>query len=275
MKYRQNLHTHSIFCDGKDTPEELIEKALELGFDSLGFSRHSYTPYSDYLRKTPEEADAVRREYIRRVNDLKKKYADEIKIYLGYEFDLYSTEPLDEFDYVIGSLHYPIYRGEYISMDRDADSVAKIIRENIGGDGLLYAKNFYENAARMPEIYNFDIVGHFDLITKHTEKIKLFDDECREYRSYALEALHAVGEKIKIFEVNTGAIARGYRTTPYPAPFILKEIKNIGCDVIISSDCHDRRYLDCYFDEATEYIRSCGFDRVMVFNGREFDPIKI
>lgn len=38
---RQNLHTHTTFCDGKNTAEEMILAALELGMDSLGFSGHS------------------------------------------------------------------------------------------------------------------------------------------------------------------------------------------------------------------------------------------
>ena len=46
MKYRQNLHTHTTFCDGKDTPEELIEAAIAKGFDSIGFSGHSYMFYA-------------------------------------------------------------------------------------------------------------------------------------------------------------------------------------------------------------------------------------
>ena len=275
MKYRQNLHTHTTHCDGKDTPEEMIEKALELGFDSLGFSRHSYTPYSEFTKKTPAEAEAARLDYIRHINFLKEKYADRIKIYLGYEFDIYSPEPLEEFDYVIGSLHYPILDGKYLAMDRDADAVRRLIDEHFGGNGLLYAKNFYENTARIPEIYNFDIVGHFDLLTKHADSVKLFDDESREYKSYALEALHAVGEKIKIFEINTGAIARYNRRVPYPAPFLMRELKDMGCDVVISSDCHNRDYLNCRFEESVEYAKSCGFNRVMVFNGEGFDPLKI
>ena len=37
----QNLHTHSTFCDGKNTPREMIEAAIALGFNSLGFSGHA------------------------------------------------------------------------------------------------------------------------------------------------------------------------------------------------------------------------------------------
>ncbi len=275
MIYRQNLHTHTTHCDGKDTPRKMIERALELGFDSLGFSRHSYTPFSEKNTKSAEQALEAKLKYVSDIRALAEEYADRIKVYCGYEFDMYSSESLECFDYVIGSVHYPIYNGKYVCMDRDAATVRKIIDETFGGDGLAYARNFYENVARLPEIYNFDIVGHFDLLTKHSEKESFFDTESPQYRKYALDALGAVAEKIKIFEVNTGAIARGYRTTPYPAPFLLKAIKDLGCEVVISSDCHNKDFLDCKFDEAIDLISACGFDRVMIFNGTGFDALKL
>ena len=37
----QNLHTHATFCDGKNTPEELIHEAIRMDMDSLGFSSHA------------------------------------------------------------------------------------------------------------------------------------------------------------------------------------------------------------------------------------------
>ena len=40
----QNLHTHSSFCDGKNTPEEIVNYAIARGFDSIGFSSHSFAP---------------------------------------------------------------------------------------------------------------------------------------------------------------------------------------------------------------------------------------
>jgi predicted metal-binding protein len=30
---KSNFHTHTTFCDGKNTPREMVERALELGFD--------------------------------------------------------------------------------------------------------------------------------------------------------------------------------------------------------------------------------------------------
>ena len=37
---KTNYHTHSTFCDGKNTPEEMVLKAIEDNFDILGFSSH-------------------------------------------------------------------------------------------------------------------------------------------------------------------------------------------------------------------------------------------
>ena len=42
-----NYHTHTCFCDGKDTPEEMVLEAIRLGCKALGFSGHSHTPFDD------------------------------------------------------------------------------------------------------------------------------------------------------------------------------------------------------------------------------------
>ena len=36
MKYLQNLHQHSTFCDGKNTPEEMVQVAIERGLTAIG-----------------------------------------------------------------------------------------------------------------------------------------------------------------------------------------------------------------------------------------------
>ena len=49
MRYKQNLHTHSSFGDGAEPPESIIERAIALEFDSIGFSEHSYFKHSTYF----------------------------------------------------------------------------------------------------------------------------------------------------------------------------------------------------------------------------------
>ncbi|MBR2338614.1 MAG: PHP domain-containing protein [Clostridia bacterium] len=264
--YPQNLHTHGVLCDGKDDYESTVRRALELGFSAIGFSGHSYMPYSPAYGMSKKKTA----QYRALVNGLKEKYRGRIDVFCGIEFDMYSDDDLCGYDYVIGSLHYFKRGDRYIGFDRNAEQVQAVIDEEFGGDGMKYAQAYYEELCHLPEYGKMDIVGHFDLITKHSDTHRFFDENSPQYRAWALEAVHTLAETIRVFEVNTGAIARGYRRTPYPAPFILKEIRELGCGVVIGSDCHDNRYLDCRFQESLELIRACGFREVLTLTPRGF-----
>lgn len=269
--YLQNLHTHSIYCDGIDQPEELIRQAISLGFDTIGFSGHSYFYASKYMR---EKGDKTQ-EYIAEINRLKKIYENQIRVLCGLEFEMFSECDLTPFDYVIGSSHYLKIEKELVGFDRTAECVEEIIQKYFHGDGLQYALAYYEGLTHLHEYGTFDIIGHFDLVAKFCETHSFFDVESKAYRFAALESLHAVAEHCKVFEVNTGAMARGYRTTPYPAPFLMKEIKAIGGAVILTSDCHDRNCLNYAYDSTLDYIRQCGFDEVHVLTKNGFEGRKL
>ena len=123
-------------------------------------------------------------------------------------------------------------------------------------NGIAYAKHYFKALADLPNYGSFDILGHFDLLTKFNEKEPdLFDTADPAYRAAATEAAEALVGKVKYFEVNTGAISRGYRTTPYPDPYIIKEMKRLGFGAIISSDCHDRNFLDCGYEDAKRLLK--------------------
>lgn len=268
MKHLQNLHTHTTYADGRDTPEEMIKYALSKGFDSIGFSEHSYMFYSESHSMNLQETELYKKE----IAELKQKYADKIKIYLGLEFDMYSKIDLSGYDYLIGSFHYFKFGDNYVGFDRSAEVCKAIIVEHFGGDGLKFAKEYYRQLSTLPNYGNFDIIGHFDLITKNLEIAPLFDQNSKEYLSAALECLDSLKGEIPLFEVNTGAIARGYRTTPYPSLTLLKEMKNMGFGAVISSDCHDGAFLDCNFKEAEQLLSSCGFKEHYVLTDSGFKP---
>lgn len=270
MKILQNLHTHSKYCDGADTLEEMIAAAIEKGFDSIGFSSHSPMYWSELFKF---DAEGVKR-YKKEIGELKDKYKGKIKIFCGLEVDIYSEVDLDGFDYLIGSVHYFNIDGKFFGFDRTAEAVKKLIDEQFGGNGLEYAKKYYKSLACLPEYGKFDIIGHFDLITKHSDNVKFFDEESKEYKNAAIEAAEALSGKIEFFEVNTGAIARGYRKTPYPSPFIAKELKRLGFKAVITSDCHDRRMLDCEFSQAQELLKACGFREHYILTENGFKGVE-
>ena len=264
----QNLHTHTTLCDGKSTPEEVIEKAIELKFDSIGFSAHAKTAYSSdwQLRGSYEE-------YVAEINGLQRKYGSKIEIFVGMELDYYSKDfmPKVALDYTIGSVHMAKREGQIVDFDINPETGKESIEKLYGGSSIEYARSYYENVVKMAWEVDYDVVGHFDLLTKFSQKHPtLIDIDSREYKNLALEALHEVRRKKELFEVNTGAIGRGHRTTPYPAPFILDEMRKLDCKLILTSDCHNKDFLDVHFCEAREYIKSHGFNSLYYLTKQGF-----
>jgi histidinol-phosphatase (PHP family) len=272
LKYYQNLHTHSTYCDGKDSIEGMIQSAIAQGMHSVGFSGHSYMHYAPDHSMSIEGTE----EYIKEVRAMIEKYKDKIDLFCGLEFDMYSTDvDLSCYDYVIGTAHYLLIDGKHVGFDRTAPVVAGIINDYFGGDGMKYAKMFYETLAQLPNYGKFDILGHADLICKFSEKENFFDESDPVYQKYAKDAIDALTGKIPIFEVNTGAISRGYRTTPYPNPFLLKHFKERGWHATISSDCHDARYIRQSFEDAGELLKAAGFREYYVLTKEGFKAVSL
>ena len=81
-----------------------------------------------------------------------------------------------------------------------------------------------------------------------------------------LAALDRLKDAPVIFGVNTGAIARGYRTTPYPDPFLLQAMQDAGVRLMLNSDCHDRRFLLCGFDQYAHLVPKESFSPDYLLN---------
>ncbi len=267
----QNLHTHSVYDDGIDTIEEMIQTAIETGFSSLGFSGHSYMHFSPKISMSVEGTEKYKKE----IRALKEKYQEKIDIFCGLEFELYSEVDLSGYDYLIGSAHYFKIDGEYVGFDRDANSVKKVIDTYFKGNGMKYAKAYYELLSTLPNYGKFDIIGHFDLIAKHSENECFFDENLPEYLGYAYDAIEALRGKIPFFEVNTGAMARGYRTSPYPSMPIMKRLLERGFLPILSSDCHDRNKLDYGFADSIELLKTCGAKEGYILTKEGFQGVKL
>ena len=234
-----NYHTHTCYCDGRDTPEELILEAIRLGCPAIGFSGHSFTPF-DTSYCMSEEKTA---EYVAEVRRLAEQYEDKIKVLCGIEQDYFSPMPTDGYDYVIGAVHYIEKNGNYLPVDDSRERQIKDVERYYGGDFYAYCEDYYRLVADLYKKTKCDIVAHFDLVTKFNESGDLFDVTHPRYVAAADAAIRALLPCPVTFEINYGAIARGYRKTPYPDPRILQTLRQSGARIITTSDCHDKRYL--------------------------------
>ena len=181
--FRSSVHTHTSFCDGKDTAEVMVKKAIELGFVSLGFSEHGPTSWEPVALKP--EAEPIYREEIHRMQQL---YGDQLEIILGLEHE-YLGDPIHyEYDYVIESVHAIDVDGQLCYVDYDAEKMQTGIRQFFGGDPYAYAKAYFHTCCQAYEHATGQIAGHIDLLTKFNEGNRLFDESNPRYLKSAFEA---------------------------------------------------------------------------------------
>ncbi|MBR6676899.1 MAG: histidinol-phosphatase HisJ family protein [Clostridia bacterium] len=231
---KRDFHIHTTHSDGKCTPEELILLALEMGMTHIGFSDHSHTAFDTEYCMSLEGEEVYKSE----IRHLSKKYSDRIKVYCGIEQDLYSHHRAEGYDYVIGSVHYVKKDGCYLPVDKSAADLRMAVEEYFGGDPVAFAKEYFASVGRLAEETGADIVGHFDLLTKFSERDPLFDESDPEYTAAWRAAVDKLLPRVKYFEINTGVIGRGYRSTPYPSAPIVEYIRSKGGRFILSSDSH-------------------------------------
>ena len=264
-----NLHTHSTFCDGCDELEKTVLSAIKLGFDSLGFSGHSYTDFDLRYCMSKEDTGV----YILKINDLEEKYKDKIEIYCGLEKDYYSCDN-NKFDYKIGSVHYFMKDGKFHDVDASEEELLNAVNDFYNGDIYSCIEDYFSTVANLKRKTNCDIIGHFDLIKKFNYNNSMFDDTDKRYVNSAIGAVTQLLNEEVIFEYNTSGMRKNVKQM-YPADFILKEIAQKKGKVIITSDCHSCELLDYGFDDAKEKLISLGFKSVVVLSGGKFIEQKI
>lgn len=247
-----NFHTHTVFCDGKNTPEEIVLKAIEKGFSAIGFSGHGYTPFDlSYCMKDTEE-------YISEIHRLKELYKKDIEVYLGIEEDAFAPVDRSKFDYIIGSSHYLYVKGQYYPIDSGYDGFKKCL-EAFELDTVRLAEAYYSSFVKYIIDRKPDVIGHFDLITKYDELESSMFLEDEKYNLIAEKYIMKAIEGNCIFEVNTGAVSRGLRKTFYPSENLLYILKRNNARVMLSSDSHNIDTLDFGFAEAKKILQDIGF----------------
>ncbi len=239
-----DLHTHTIFCDGKNTPREMVASAMEKGMECIGVCTHGYTDFdTSYCIKKERIA-----EFQSEVHALAEEYKDKIRVLCGVEQDVFSSYPTDGFDYVIGSSHYLKNGDIYTPIDEDAECLKAAVKRFYGGDIYALCEDYYKNVLLWSKKH-CDIIGHFDLITKFNEGGVLFDESNERYLKSAKSCIDILIPLGVPFEINTGAISRGYRSAPYPSAELREYIKLSGGRLILSSDAHSKDGICFGFDK--------------------------
>ncbi len=255
-----DFHAHTNYCDGNNTPAEMVGAAAEKGLKAFGLSGHGYTPYDESYCMLPEDEAAYEEE----VRLLSKEYAGRLEVLCGVEQDCLAGKPTRSWDYVIGSVHYIDCReqgGEIEVIDESREIWMDIVERCFGGDVYAMIEKYYETEAVVCENTGANIIGHLDLITKYNKGGEggcagaLFDEGHPRYIAAWQKAVDKLLETGVPFEINTGGMSRGYRTDAYPAKPIRDYIASKGGRFILSSDSHNTETLCRRFDRYRDELK--------------------
>ena len=292
---KSNFHTHTDFCDGKSSPEKMIQSAIEKKFDILGFSSHATYPYKSSWHLNPVRYN----EYISEIERLKNVYKDKIEIYRGFEADyipLVSTPDKQHYeqfkpDYIIGSVHFvvnldcPEKKGfpqedsdipvNCFSIDSFTEEVEQGIKLLFDGDGKKASQSYFAIVREMVSSANFDVIGHLDILRKRNGTLKFFDENAEWYKNELCATAKIIAQSGKIVEINYGGIARGSLNDTYPSLHFLKLLNKLDVPITINSDAHNFDHIDTGYEFAIKNAISAGYSETQYFSNGKWHSQKI
>ena len=267
-----NYHTHTLFSDGKQSPEDYCKKAIELGFHSLGFSDHAPVLFPNKYSIDPEELLA----YFEAIIKVKKEFAEDLQIYLSLEADYIPglTHPFDYFrakaklDYIIGSIHlvYHQQKDTVWFIDGGEQTVwDKGLKEVFDGDIKKAVYAFYEQTMEMIDTQRPEVVGHLDKIKMHNKE-RFFSQSDSWYKGLIDETLLSIKNNNAVLEVNTRGLYKGRCLELFPSKEILLKAQKLGIPLMLSSDAHHPDELNGEFETAIKFLKKIGIGELYEFN---------
>lgn len=266
---RTNYHTHTEFCDGKNSAEEMVETAIAKNISILGFSSHAMYPFA-----APWHIPGNRyADYCAEIKRLKEKYDGRIKIYTGFEVEYIDGISIPDFeryaefkpDYIIGSVHFVPGCNGYYEADGSDKSVRDGIEKYFGGSVKDAVIEYFECQRKMLKNCSFTFLGHPDLVRKQNLNSVLFDENESWYKDEVKLVAKETAQAGVCVEVNTGGIFRYGAPSPYPSPYFLELLHERNVPVTINSDAHTAQGLDSWFDEGIQYIKKAGYKELAYF----------
>lgn len=267
-----NGHSHSEFCphgSGEDT-EDFVRAAIESGFKTYSITEHFPMPPQFYTMARGSrhaiETAAMNYEclpdYFSKMNYLKDKYADQIRILVGFEFDYiegcqeWTSCQLQEFgdqiDDAILSVHFLPTDNGLRAVDDNFDDFC---------NGVM---NYYKSPVGVANKYLSTVLeavkwdcpnkpkryGHITLYRKwrkQFDKDTVWHDEKTD--KLVDKILKNVAKHKEMLDCNMSGLAKFSQREPSPYVSIIEKAEERGIRMIYGSDAHDSKSIDQGFNE--------------------------
>jgi histidinol-phosphatase (PHP family) len=272
-----SMHTHTLFCDGKDDIETMCRTAYEKKMYSIGFSAHAPITKKTGIKSDWNLSDDCVDEYVSEVLEAKRRWRGKLSVFLGLEVDyikgLRSAIDSDikaiNPDYLIGSVHFiiPANGAQPFTVDGTPEEFFKGLKEGFAGDAQALMNAYYDATAEMIEIGGFEILGHADLIKKNCFEKNYWPQESEICRQK--EIADAAAKTGITAEVNTGGINRGKISDVYPSKSFLCFLREYNVPVIITADAHCANDINGNYDKAVHALICADIKEHVIFTGKD------
>ena len=273
-----NYHSHCSFCDGRAPLEDFVRTAIDMGFTSYGISSHAPLPFPTRWTMKKEDVEA----YLKEANDLKKKYASQIELYVGMEIDYLNEESnpaIDYFrrmplDYRIGSVHMlESIEGEIIDIDVSKERFKEQLPIYFDNDLKRLVNAYFDKLMRMVELGGFEIVGHADKMSYNATYCQPDLLEQPWYNTRIRDYFTFIAERGLMVEINTKAYHTHGVFFPHQKYFSL--LKELNIPVQVNSDAHYPELINNNRPEALQALMEAGIRTVMELHGRKWLEVNI
>ncbi|MGG0719802.1 histidinol-phosphatase HisJ [Robertmurraya massiliosenegalensis] len=255
-------HIHTPFCPHgtKDSFNQYIEKAIQLGFEEITFTEHAPLP-TGFIDTTPDQDSGMRldvlEDYLHSIEELKSTYKKSIRINCGLEVDFIEgfekeiTDFLDLYgpmlDDAILSVHFLKHEYSYDCLDYSPDVFEQMIQK-YGSLQAVY-QNYYRTLLRSIQAelgpYKPKRIGHITLVKKFQKKFPPVDDNKIEL----MNILKIIRDRGYELDYNGAGTAKPLCRETYPPKWVAEEALKLGIPLIYGSDAHQAKELKQGFEE--------------------------
>ncbi|OGV61293.1 MAG: hypothetical protein A2498_00780 [Lentisphaerae bacterium RIFOXYC12_FULL_60_16] len=254
-----DCHIHTYLCHHAiGHPRDYRETARRNGIPEICLADHMPAPdgYDPDNRMSPDDYPTYRamfNELMATSHSVPVRFGIEADYYPGCESHLREWLPRQNFDLIIGSVHYlgawgfdnPLYAGQW-----DQVNLVDTWR------------HYFKLIAGMADTRLYDIVGHLDVTKKFGHQPA--PDQTVALAEPALDRIAAAGMAI---EINTSGLRKPVGEM-YPALPILHRAYQREIPIVFGSDSHAPEEVGFAFNQAVACARQAGYRHYVRYQNR-------
>lgn len=263
-----DIHMHTSFSHGRNTPEEMHRKASEEGFELIGFSEHSPRPAGfEYSNEYRDKLAAHWQDYIDQVTALKKS-DNGSRTLLGVEVDWLDGQEeyienilkTNDFDYAIGSVHFLDDWG----FDENGQKWEAADQSQCD----KWYEKYFRTWNKMLGSGLFNMAAHPDLVKIHSiDKFNIWlgNPDNQKLVRMCLKTLRDNG---MVMEISAAGMRKPCHDF-YPCPTIMAMAAEMHVPVTLVSDAHGVEEIGKNYAQLVNYAKAFGFKEHTIFaNGK-------